>query len=206
MTKLVAITGTIGAGATTLSNRLVQIMGWKPLLEADVETNNPFFALYNQRPKEYAFHNQVTFLTKSAEEHRRLYAEGMSEQIYVQDFTPFEHVGVYSNVQKEVGNLTNEEFNILDRLSSVLSTIYITPRVLVYRQTPDGDLLRRIQERARPSELILPQAFLEKVNQRFEAWVHEWEYSPVVIVGPNIDVRSDDEAVREIGNEILTKL
>jgi deoxyadenosine/deoxycytidine kinase len=46
--KLIAVTGAIAAGATTLGKTLVAANGWTPFFEADVERANPFFALYHE--------------------------------------------------------------------------------------------------------------------------------------------------------------
>lgn len=58
MSGLINITGPIAAGATTLANRLVELMSWESLVEADVEKENSFFPLYSRN------HSGMLFIIK----------------------------------------------------------------------------------------------------------------------------------------------
>src|SRR5882757_2645718 len=121
MRALVAVTGPIAAGATTLSNLFIERIGWKPALEIDVERENPFFAKYHADPSRFAFHNQITFLTHSAEGHSRLRRSESSDAIRVQDYTPFEHTEVYGRTLHKLGRLSDDELAVLERITTILS-------------------------------------------------------------------------------------
>jgi deoxyadenosine/deoxycytidine kinase len=207
MLALVSVTGPIAAGATTCCARLAEVTGWNTALERGVETKNRFFALYHSDPRRYAFHNQVTFLTQSGELHQHLRRENQQEAPLLQDFTPFEHMGVYGRVQRMQGLLTSDEAEVLTRLSHVLETAtYIVPQVLVYRDVAPADLLARVQSRARPGEQMLSRDFLQAVQERFEEWLADWRLSPVIKVEADVDLLGDIAEVRRLADEIRERL
>lgn len=206
MTALVCVTGPIAAGATTCCKRLAEVTGWQTALETEVERNNPFFAPYHSDPRRYAFHNQIAFLAQSAEMHGRLVNEGTSKQVLLQDFSPFEHIGVYGHVQADQGLLTGDEFDVLQRVDALLSGAFILPGVLVYRSLPSDRLRDRVQNRARPSEQSLSIEFLEAVRKRFDEWISEWKLSPVVRIDPDVDLLADLTEVRRLVDVIRQTL
>jgi len=209
MTQLIAITGPIAAGATTLARRLCELRGWTPMFERDVEATNPFFRRYNADPPRWAFPNQIGFLTQSLELHAAISGGGPSpdrlkstqSHIIVQDYTPFEHTEVYAEVQGLRGVLTADELGLLLRLARAIAPLYVVPSVLVYRPLSADSLQRRVQERNRPSEQAIDPAFLRAVSERFEQWVAGWKRSPVVRVDAEADVFNDS-----ILHEIAVKI
>ncbi len=125
MVRTITITGPIGTGATTLAKRLIEVVPtWETFFRDDVESTNPFFSPYHIDPARYSFHNQVTFLTSSAECHCHLSNLAKAGKVYVQDFSPFEHTEVYAYVQYQFGLLSQEEYQMLSRLTKVIEPSY----------------------------------------------------------------------------------
>lgn len=202
---LVAVTGAIGAGATTLVKRLATLTSWETVLEHDVEAYNPFFSKFNSQPSRYAFHNQVHFLIKSAEKHQEL-ALRHFQSTYLQDFTPFEHTAVYAYVQHHFKNLDDDEYETILRLTRLVETHYIEPAVLIYREATEDILMGRIQERERPSEQSLVSArleYLRTILTRFDNWItDEWNLCPVIRIPANTDIMTDEEKLESLLDEI----
>jgi deoxyadenosine/deoxycytidine kinase len=202
--KLIAITGAIAAGATTLGRVLVSANGWSAFFEADVEQANPFFVLYHREPLRYALHNQVAFLTQSAELHDRMQSSEVA--IGVQDYTPFEHTAVYAHAQAALGRLDIKELELLDRLSGFVERSFITPDVLIYRRLSEAALVARVRGRGRPSEQQLSLEFLKAVRERFEIWANNWRQSPVITLEEDFDAVGDAEAISALSARILSLL
>jgi deoxyadenosine/deoxycytidine kinase len=198
--RLIAVTGAIAAGATTLGKALTETTGWVRFFEADVESANPFFALYHEQPLRYALHNQIAFLAQSAELHDRMRTAVAT--VGVQDYTPFEHTEVYAHTQSEIGRLDERELRLLERLTVFVERSFIVPDVLVYRRLSENALLDRVRGRGRPSEQKLDTEFLESVRKRFEVWVTNWRRSPVVTVDEHFDALGDPDAVAELSRRI----
>lgn len=202
---LVAVTGAIGAGATTLVKHLSGLTSWETVLEHNVEVENPFFGKFNSEPTRYAFHNQIHFLIKSAERHHEL-SSRHSSGVFLQDFTPFEHTAVYAYVQHYLKNLDDEEYDTVLRLTRFLEQSYIKPVVLIYREATEYILMDRIQERERPSEQSLISArleYLQTILTRFDSWITgEWNLCPVIKVPADTDVVANETELKNLLSEI----
>lgn len=199
---LISVTGPIATGATTLASNLAKENHWTAFLEPNVESANPYFQLYHNNPTHYAFHNQIQFLITSSKIHFNILHKVQPGEICVQDYTPFEHMGVYAWVQYQFGLLSKEEYNTLIELSQLLESKFILPRVLVYRPLTQELLVKRIQERGRPSEQNLKFEFLDAVRQRFEDWTKAWDKTPVVRVDEKLDILEDQYAINNLSKLI----
>lgn len=185
----IAVTGTIGSGASTLAARLARAEGWIPLLEADAGTN-PFFVRMYAEPGRWGFHSQVQFLVGSARRHRELGVMVVTGQTVpvVEDRTPFEHRAVYLRVQRELGLLPDDELTLLTDLALVVERGFRHPDVLVYRPTPRRVADERILRRARPGEEHMAAEWLAAVDAAFDDMVSGWTAGPVVMVDEGLDV------------------
>jgi deoxyadenosine/deoxycytidine kinase len=205
MSKLIAVTGSIAAGATTLAQKLEELMSLRRQLEENVENSNSFFKSYHEDQPRWAFSNQVMFLTKSAENHKSM-CEDTTDTVYIQDFTPFEHTEVYATAQHRMGLLTDAEYTLLQRLTKVIEPRYKVPDVLIYRQRSKGSLRQRIVERGRPSEQRLDEPFLDAVWTRFEEWSAQWNRSPIITVDESVDVLKNEVYLQRLVGELRMHL
>lgn len=204
MGKLVCITGPIAAGATTLAQRFTSLFACEQVTRKDVEVGNSFFARYGDDPQRYAFYNQLTFLCNSSELHLRLRADMLPLKLYVQDYTPFEHTEVYAHVLRAMNRLSQDEYDLLVRLTKSLEGSFIVPDVLVYRTLQPEQLSARVHGRGRPSEQTLDQEYLEALRQRFDEWAANWARSPVVHIGAELDVLADPKATAALCTRVAS--
>jgi len=77
MTKrLVFVAGNIGAGKTSLTERLGSRLGWRTAFESVAD--NPYLADFYADMKTWSFHLQVFFLGHRAEQYLELSADPLS--------------------------------------------------------------------------------------------------------------------------------
>ena len=69
---LVLVAGNIGAGKTSLAERLGKRLGWHVAYES--VDNNPYLADFYADMRAWSFHLQIFFLGHRAEQHRQLMA------------------------------------------------------------------------------------------------------------------------------------
>jgi len=205
MSKLIAITGSIAAGATTLAEKLEELMRLRRQLEENVERSNAFFQIYHEDPHRWAFSNQVMFLTKSAEKHASM-RNDTTDTVHIQDFTPFEHTEVYATVLHQMGRLSEAEYKLLQRLTKLIEPLYKVPDVLIYRRRSKESSRQRIVERGRPSEQGLDEPYLDALWTRFEEWTAQWKRSPVIIVDESVDVLKDGDHLQQLVGELRKNL
>ena len=132
--RYVVVTGSIAAGATTLSEELIKRFGWRDLLEGQVDVDNPFFANSYDDPIRWRFHSQVHFLTASVHRHDRLATMLGAPGTIVEDRTPFEHNGAYTAVHENLNNITEDEAEALYAVGTVVERHYLVPDLLIYRE------------------------------------------------------------------------
>lgn len=193
MPKYVAVTGAVGAGATTLVNFIAEKWKAETLLEGQIEALNPFFQSAQRDPHRWSFASQAHFLAASARRHddlRRILAS-TEKPIVLEDRTPFEHTGVYASSAHHLGHILQDEFHVLTELSRVIEHSYIVPALLVYREMTDDQLIERVAERGRQGEST-DFARLKSVHDAFQEFVSHWQRSPVVRIGHDWDLYSPE--------------
>jgi deoxyadenosine/deoxycytidine kinase len=189
MAKYVAVTGAVGAGATTLATFIARNWDAETLFEGQIEALNPFFEDAQCDPERWAFASQAHFLAASARRHDdlRLLLTETDKPIVLEDRTPFEHTGVYVQSARSLGHIMERELNVLMELARVVERGYEVPAVLVYREMTEDQLVERVALRNRPSESA-DFGRLKSVHDAFEAFVSEWDRSPIVRIGHDVDL------------------
>lgn len=202
MTFYVNITGNLAVGCTTLALQLGRLRGWHVCLERDVES--PFLKAFYEDPARWAFQNQVYFVTQSLEQYSALLADPqLANATVVQDYTVYDPVEVYAPAMAELGALRAEELAILERLFRLFTPSIRPPDVLVYLTAPLGLIFDRVKRRARPTEQAVDMRYLEILQHRYDRFIRDWSWCPVVTIDSrSLDVGTDEEPLRAIGDEI----
>lgn len=198
--QYIAVTGAIGAGATTLAAFIERNWDSETLLEGKIESVNPFFEDAQRDPVRWSFTSQTHFLAASVRRHdvlRRLLAS-TDKEFVIEDRTPFEHTGVYARSAHSLGYVKDRELDVLNELSRVVEQQYLAPSVLVYREMTVGQLTERVTERARPGESA-EFVRLKSVHDAFETFISEWKHSAVVRIGAATDLHTPDGQDQAIG-------
>ncbi|SDF19651.1 Deoxyadenosine/deoxycytidine kinase [Blastococcus aurantiacus] len=203
--RYVVVTGSIGAGASTLAQALIDKLGWQGHLEGHVEEDNAFFAdSYLDFPR-WGFASQVHFLLASVHRHDALRSElarvdTALPDVIVEDRTPFEHSGAYLAANESLGRIPLREAQLLRDLTRVLERSYLVPDLLVFRQLTPAQARSRVAERDRPGEGVAGDELLEAIRQSFDGFVDRWKSSPKFIVPAEADVREPDTRDRLVGD------
>lgn len=196
--KYVAITGAIAAGATTLSTVLRERLHWTRYEDEHVHASNAFFRdAYADFPR-WGFHSQVNFMLASAERHAGLRVtlerDPPNDVPIMEDRTPFEHTGAYLRAYRKAGLLSQREADLLERLGQALSSVYVTPDLLVFRRISEEQMVRRVRERNRPGEADASIEFLSAVRDSFEEMMAQWTRSPLIVLSSDVDVLDPAQA------------
>lgn len=203
----IVVTGAVAAGASTLSQALVDALGWEAFLEGHVERDNQFFADAYQDFLRWGFHSQVHFLTSSMRRHSQLgtmLASAGSRPI-VEDRTPFEHSGAYLQAYDSLNRIPARESELLRDLTALAECNFLTPDLLIYRQMTPEQLLARVEQRGRDGEDAADFELLDAIRVSFETFVRDWDRSPKIIVPASVDVFDPvaiDSVIRESEAEL----
>ncbi len=184
MTKrFLLVAGNIGAGKTTLTERIAARLGW----EGGYETvaTNPFLADFYADMRQWSFHLQVYFLGDRAEQHRRLASLPRSAII---DRSVYEDAHIFVRALHAMGNMTEREVLAYRRLYDLVIDSLPVPDLLLFLDARVPVLLDRIQARARDIETSITAEYLSLLESYYREWLASFDLCPV------LDISFDDDA------------
>ncbi|HET7416827.1 MAG TPA: deoxynucleoside kinase [Solirubrobacterales bacterium] len=183
--RFIVVSGNIGAGKSTLVKSLAEALGSVGVLER--HTKNPYLQSFYESPARWAFHAQAGFLRLSIEDYERVCAAGGA----VLERTLEEHHDVFARELHDSGMLSDQEFEILERLQRSVSLP--RPDLLIYLHAPPRTLAERIALRDRAGESNVSLEYLTGLGRRYEEFAARWDASPLVPVDTvELDFRRDD--------------
>lgn len=178
MTKrFLLVAGNIGAGKTTLSDRLAARLEWEAAYES--VDDNPFLADFYGDMRQWAFHLQIYFLGDRAEQHRKLAASPNSAII---DRSIYEDLHIFARAAHHLGNMTDREFETYSRLFNFVVGLLPVPDLLLYLDASVETLLERIYGRGRDMEGGVTGDYLGLLGKYYDEWLAGFDICPVLTI------------------------
>lgn len=180
---LIAISGNIGAGKSTLTQRLADHYGYR----ADLETvrDNPYLDDFYLDMVRWAFPLQIYFLNQRFRQARRV---AQSDAGVVMDRTLYEDAEIFAANLHQLGHLSERDYQNYRGLYETMRSFVRPPDLLIYLRGSVPTLQRRIQERyrtnapARANENRIPADYLHHLNERYDDWVQSFSLAPVFTI------------------------
>lgn len=197
----VAIEGVIGVGKTTLARLLQPAFEAQVLLEEFEE--NPFLAKFYEDRVRYAFQTQIFFLLSRYDQQRyRVPGVLHNGTNLLADYT-FDKDALFARI-----NLRGDELDTYDRLHAALAEKIPIPDLVVYLRADTDVLMQRITLRDRAYERNMERAYIDELNQVYEAFYasQRWR-SPVLAIDTNdLDYVNNAENLVLVENRIRQTL
>jgi deoxyadenosine/deoxycytidine kinase len=206
MTKrFVLVAGNIGAGKTSLTERLAARLGWHAAYESVAD--NPYLADFYADMRAWSFHLQVFFLGHRAAQHKALAQDHQSAII---DRSIYEDAFIFARALFEMGNMTERDYLSYRRLFDVVVGELPPPDLLIYLRAPVPELMQRIGRRGRAIESGISAEYLSLLDRYYEEWLSDFAVCPVLMIeSDNLDFahRSDhlDVVVARIEDRLSGK-
>ena len=182
MTKrTVIVAGNIGAGKTSLAERLSERMGWKCAFES--VSDNPYLADFYKNMGEWAFHLQIFFLGHRANQYLKM-ADDPQSVIF--DRTIYEDECIFARALYHMGNVEERDYLSYRRVFDLITSQLPPPDLLIYLKAPVPVLMKRIFSRARSIETGITEDYLSLLDSFYEDWLKTFDVCPV------LTIRSDD--------------
>ena len=182
MTKrTVIVAGNIGAGKTSLAERISERMGWKCAFES--VSDNPYLADFYKDMREWAFHLQIFFLGHRANQYLKM---SNDPQSVIFDRTIYEDECIFARALYHMGNVEERDYLSYRRVFDLITSQLPPPDLLIYLKAPVGVLMKRIQSRARSIETGISEEYLSLLDSFYEDWLKTFDVCPV------LTIRSDD--------------
>lgn len=172
--RFVVVEGPIGVGKTTLAKRLAETWGAELVLEQAAA--NPFLERFYRDPVGAALPAQLHFLFQRTQQLADLRQQDLFAATRVADYL-IEKDRLFARV-----TLEEAEFNLYQQVYSRLVVDPPKPDLVVYLQAPVDVLLERISRRRVPMEQLIDRAYLEKLNEAYARFFHDYDDAPLLIV------------------------
>jgi deoxyadenosine/deoxycytidine kinase len=195
--QYIAIEGPIGAGKTSLAERLATRLDAAVVLE---EQENPFLADFYSGRAGAALQAQLFYLLNRHRQLLTLRQGRLFAQTTIADYL-FDRDKIFAYL-----NLDDNELFIYQRLYDLLAADVPAPDLVVYLQAPTDVLLRRLSDRERNTEgpaLVPSPEYLKELNEAYQHFFFHYSATPLLVVETSqVDLTSSDEAVDDLIRQI----
>ncbi len=182
MTKqLVVVAGNIGAGKTSLAERIGARLGWRTGYESVAD--NPYLADFYGDMKAWSFHLQVFFLGHRSEQYLEAVRDTRSA---ILDRSIYEDFHIFARALHHMGDLNERDYLSYRRLFDLTVDSLPRPNLLIYLKAPVNVLVDRIRRRARNMETGISAEYLSLLDTFYDDWLGAFDLCPV------LTIRSDD--------------
>jgi len=172
-----AISGNIGSGKTTLTKKLSNHFSWTANFE-DVE-NNPYLNDFYKDMQRWSFNLQVFFLNSRF---RQIINIKNSKQTHIQDRTIYEDANIFAPNLHNMGLMSTRDFNNYQEIFNLMDQFVKGPDLLIYLRASVSTLVEQIQKRGRDYENSIRLDYLTRLNERYEAWISEYDKGKLLII------------------------
>lgn len=172
--RYIAIEGPIGAGKTSLAERLAEQWSMHALLERPKD--NPFLERFYHDMARYALATQLHFVVQRVDEAHEA-AEVLARG------TPLvaDYIAQKNDIFARL-TLDDDEWRLYRRFASQADVAAPVPDLVIYLQASPQTLLQRVQKRARPEEAPLSEVYLRKLADAYDHFFYHYDASPVLTV------------------------
>jgi deoxyadenosine/deoxycytidine kinase len=179
--RLIVVAGNIGAGKTSLAERLGSRLGWKSAFES--VSDNPYLGDFYADMKSWSFHLQIFFLGHRAAQYLELANDPQSA---ILDRSIYEDAYIFARALYSMNNLSERDYLAYRRVFSLVVDHLPPPDLLIYLRAPVPVLLERIHSRGRSIEAGINEQYLSLLESYYDDWMGSFDLCPV------LTIRTDD--------------
>ena len=197
----IGVAGNIGSGKTTLTTMLAEHYGWKPQFES--VTYNPYLEDYYHDIPRWSYNLETYFL---AQRFKDLLEISRSKETIIQDRTLMEGVHIFVENNREMGNLSERDYDTYMQLYRIMMSMVRPPELLIYLKSSIEHLVSNIQKRGRDYEQGMSIEYLAGLNRHYEQWISNYEGRLLTIEADDLDFKNNPEDFSLITDKIDAEL
>ncbi len=198
----IAIAGNIGSGKTTLTRILSKHYGWESHFE-DVD-DNPYLNDFYSDMQRWSFNLQIYFLNSRF---NQILEIRKKEKTVIQDRTIYEDAYIFAPNLHAMGLMSNRDYENYRSLFELMERVSESPDLFIYLRSTVPNLVKQIYQRGREYETSISIDYLNRLNERYEAWIHEYDKGKLLIVDVDkIDFVNNPEHLGEVINRVDAEL
>jgi len=171
----IAIEGNIGAGKTTLAEKIAQDFNAKTVFERFAD--NPFLPKFYKDQNRFAFPLEMSFL---ADRYQQL-SDDLAQFDLFKDFIVADYHIFKSLIFAKV-TLQDDEFRLYKTLFDIIYKEMPKPDLYIYLYQNTDRLLQNIKRRGRSYEQEIPADYLDKINKGYLDYINTQANLNVLII------------------------
>lgn len=175
--RLVIVAGNIGAGKTSLTERIGGRLGWESAYESVVD--NPYLPDFYADMHAWSFHLQIYFLGHRAEQYLEV---ANNSQSVILDRSIYEDAYIFARALNHMGNISERDYLAYGRVFDLVVKSLPAPDLLIYLEAPVPVLMERIRRRGRDIETGITGDYLELLESFYEDWMRVFDVCPVLTI------------------------
>jgi deoxyadenosine/deoxycytidine kinase len=188
----VAIAGNIGSGKTTLTTLLAKHYRYSPHFEQ--VDDNPYLNDFYKDMQRWSFNLQVFFLRSRFAQLSELQESGKK---VIQDRTIYEDAHIFAPNLHAMGLMSSRDFKNYQDLFELMEKFISPPDLMIYLRASVPKLVENIQKRGRDYEEAIRLDYLNRLNERYEAWISTYTQGTVLII--DVDTNRFHENKLDLG-------
>lgn len=197
----IGIAGNIGSGKTTLTRMLAEHYGWTPKYES--VTYNPYLEDYYRDIPRWSYNLETYFLAQRFKDLLEIYK---SDDVVIQDRTILEGVHIFVENNREMGNLSERDYDTYMQIFSLMMSMVSLPDLLIYLRSSVSHLVSQIQKRGRDYEQSMSLDYLGGLNEKYEKWIEGYKGKLLIIDADMLDFENRPEDFESITDKIDAQL
>jgi deoxyadenosine/deoxycytidine kinase len=200
--KHIVISGNIGAGKTTLSEKLSNHFGWEVNYEST--DDNPYLEDFYNDMGRWSFNLQVYFLNSRYEQVLKI---KKGANTVIQDRSIYEDAHIFAPNLHHMGLMSERDFENFFRLFQLMNSQIKAPDLMIYLKASVPTLVRHIQQRGRTYENSMSLNYLQLLNERYEEWINGYKEGNLLILNSDeLDFVNKTEDWNHVINKISEAL
>jgi len=173
--RLILVAGNIGAGKTSLTERIGERLGWITAYESVAD--NPYLSDFYADMQRWSFQLQIFFLGHRAQQHLDLWKDPRSAII---DRSIYEDAHIFARALQKLGNLTDLDYLSYQNVYKLIVSYLPAPSLLIYLKAPVQVLMDRISKRGRGMESSISAEYLKLLDSYYDDWIQSFDSCPVL--------------------------
>ncbi len=200
--RLILVSGNIGSGKTSLTERIGERLGWKTAYESVAD--NPYLPDFYANMKAWSFHLQVFFLGHRAQQHLELFEDPRSAII---DRSIYEDAYIFARALHSMGNINERDYQTYRQVFNLVVKNLPPPSLLIYLKAPVDVLVKRIHKRGREIESSISPDYLALLDSYYTDWIANFDLCPVLTLHTgDLDFVHKTAHMDQVVERIQTKL
>ncbi len=196
--KHIAVAGNIGAGKTTLTDKLAKHYKWTPNFE-DID-QNPYLVDFYEDMHRWSFNLQVYFLNTRLQQLEKIRA---GKATVIQDRTIYEDAFIFAPNLYDMGLMNKRDFENYTSFFNTLIKMVDPPDLMIYLKASIPKLVDQIQKRGREYEENIRLDYLKRLNLNYDKWIEEYKDGKLLVIDiENLDFAEKEEDFAEVVRRI----